>query len=187
MLFAATSRASARNARLRGSAPLGAYLSRDVTEAAPDHSRLSRIRQRLPLEVHTQACQWVLQVAQAKGVLRGQVLAIEATIGGQPGNEVDGAPGEREKWLPYLRRLAAAERLESPSDEDLRRFGERRTGKKVSNAEGLADGSGQPHHEHEGWPDALRLQGRARDRSGQCSGGERGDVPRATRRTADRS
>ena len=38
-----------------------------------------------------------------------------------------------EKWMKYLRRLAQAEGMENPTDEDLRRFDRKRKGKKVSN------------------------------------------------------
>jgi hypothetical protein len=40
-----------------------------------------------------------------------------------------------EQWAAYLRRLAKAEGLENPTDEDLRRFDRKRKDKKVSNAE----------------------------------------------------
>jgi transposase len=112
------------------------FLGLDLTAAAPEHSSLTRIRQRLPLEVHVQAFQWVLEVAQAKGVLRGKVLAIDATTleaNAAMKSMVRRVSGE--KWLAYLRRLAKAEGLDDPSDEDLRRFDRKRTDKKVSNAE----------------------------------------------------
>ncbi|HEY0300493.1 MAG TPA: transposase [Rhizomicrobium sp.] len=112
------------------------FLGLEVTAAAPDHSSLTRIRQRLPLEVHVQAFQWVLEVAQAKGVLRGKVLAIDATTleaNAAMKSMVRRVSGE--KWMAYLRRLAKAEGMDDPSDEDLRRFDRKRKDKKVSNAE----------------------------------------------------
>jgi transposase len=112
------------------------FLGLGSTMAAPDHSSLTRIRQRLPLEVHVQAFQWVLEVAQAKGVLHGKVLAIDATTleaNAAMKSMVRRVSGE--KWMKYLRRLAQAEGMENPTDEDLRRFDRRRKGKKVSNAE----------------------------------------------------
>ncbi len=112
------------------------FLGLEPTMAAPDHSSLTRIRQRLPLEVHVQAFQWVLEVAQAKGVLHGKVLAIDATTleaNAAMKSMVRRVSGE--KWMKYLRRLAQAEGMEHPTDEDLRRFDRKRKGKKVSNAE----------------------------------------------------
>jgi transposase len=112
------------------------FLGLEVTDAAPDHSSLTRIRQRLPLEVHLEAFQWVLDVAQTKGLLRGKVLAVDATTleaNAAMKSMVRRVSGE--KWAAYLRRLAKAEGLENPTDEDLRRFDRKRKDKKVSNAE----------------------------------------------------
>ena len=112
------------------------FLGLDVTEPTPDHSSLTRIRQRLPLTVHLQAFQWVLEVAVAKGLLRGKVLAIDATTleaNAAMKSMVRRVSGE--KWAAYLKRLAKAEGMENPTDEDLRRFDRKRKDKKVSNAE----------------------------------------------------
>jgi transposase len=112
------------------------FLGLEVTDAAPDHSSLTRIRQRLPLEVHLAAFQWVLDVAQTKGLLRGKVLAVDATTleaNAAMKSMVRRVSGE--KWAAYLRRLAKAEGLENPTDEELRRFDRKRKDKKVSNAE----------------------------------------------------
>src|SRR6516164_11171346 len=48
-----------------------AVLGLPLGEATPDHSSLTRIRQRLPLHVHEQAFLHVLQIAQDKKLLRG--------------------------------------------------------------------------------------------------------------------
>jgi hypothetical protein len=88
------------------------------------------------LEVHLEAFQWVLDVAQTKGLLRGKVLAVDATTleaNAAMKSMVRRVSGE--KWAAYLRRLAKAEGLENPTDEDLRRFDRKRKDKKVSNAE----------------------------------------------------
>lgn len=115
------------------------FLGLEVTEESPDHSSLTRIRQRLPLEVHLQAFQWVLDVARTKGLLRGKVLAIDATTleaNAAMKSMVRRVSGE--KWMAYLKRLAKAEGLENPTDEDLRRFDRKRKDKKVSNAEWMS-------------------------------------------------
>jgi transposase len=112
------------------------FLGLKLTAGAPEHSSLTRIRQRLPLEVHVQAFQWVLEVAQAKGVLRGKVLAIDATTleaNAAMKSMVRRVSGE--KWLAYLRRLAKAEGMDDPGDEELRRFDRKRKDKTVANAE----------------------------------------------------
>ena len=136
----ATSKASTRSARSPGSARTVCRCGRSwawrPTEAAPDHSSLTRIRQRLPLEVHLQAFQCVLDIARAKGLLRGKTLAIDATTleaNAAMKSMVRRVTGE--DWKAYLRRLAKAEGIDDPSDEDLRRFDRKRKDKKVRNTE----------------------------------------------------
>ena len=113
-----------------------AFLGLGLSEDAPDHSSLTRIRKRLPLAVHIQAFTLVLEMARQKGLLRGKTLAVDATTleaNAAMKSMVHRVTGE--DWKAYLRRLAKAEGIEDPSDEELRRFDRRRKGKKVSNAE----------------------------------------------------
>ena len=112
------------------------FLGLQVSEAAPDHSSLTRIRKRLPLEVHAQAFTIMLEIARAKGVLKGKTIAVDSTTleaNAAMKSMVNRVSGE--DWMAYLRRLAKAEGLEDPTDEELRRFDRRRKGKKVSNEE----------------------------------------------------
>jgi transposase len=115
------------------------FLGLEVGESAPDHSSLTRIRQRLPLEVHLKLFTVVLEVARAKGMLRGKTIAVDATTleaNAAMKSMVRRASGE--DWKAYLRRLAKAEGMENPTDEDLRRFDRKRKDKKVSNAEWMS-------------------------------------------------
>jgi transposase len=110
------------------------FLGLELSEAAPDHSSLTRIRQRLPLAVHMQAFTLVLEIARAKGLLRGKTLAVDATTleaNAAMKSMVHRVTGE--DWKAYLRRLAKADGIEDPTDDELRRFDRRRKGKKVSN------------------------------------------------------
>ena len=110
------------------------FLGLELSEAAPDHSSLTRIRQRLPLAVHMQAFTLVLEIARAKGLLRGKTLAVDATTleaNAAMKSMVHRVTGEH--WKAYLRRLAKADGIEDPTDDELRRFDRRRKGKKVSN------------------------------------------------------
>lgn len=112
------------------------FLGLEPTDEAPDHSSLTRIRKRLPLEVHLQVFTMVLEVAQAKGMMRGKILAVDATsleANAAMKSIVRRATGE--KWEKYLQRLAKAEGLENLTAEELRRFDKKRKNKKVSNAE----------------------------------------------------
>jgi len=112
------------------------FLGLEVGEGAPDHSSLTRIRQRLPLEVHLKVFTMLLDVAREKGILRGKTLAIDATTleaNAAMKSMVRRTTGE--DWKAYLRRLAKAEGIEDPSDDELRRFDRKRKDKKVSNTE----------------------------------------------------
>jgi len=112
------------------------FLRLQLSESAPEHSSLTRIRKRLPLEVHVQAFTILLEMARQKGLVRGKTIAVDATTleaNAAMKSMVHRVSGE--DWKAYLRRLAQAEGIEDPSDEDLRRFDRKRTDKKVSNAE----------------------------------------------------
>src|SRR5687767_4450039 len=58
--------------RCSDSLSLRAFLGIPWNEATPDHSSLTKIRQRLPLEVHEQVFLFVLQLAQQKKLVRGK-------------------------------------------------------------------------------------------------------------------
>ena len=116
-----------------------AFVGVEISESAPDHSSLTRIRQRLPLEIHLQVFQLVLEAAKEHGLLRGKTIAVDATTleaNAAMKSMVRRVSGE--DWKAYLRRLAEAEGLDDPSDEDLRRFDRKRKDKKVSNKEWMS-------------------------------------------------
>jgi len=110
------------------------FLGIPLTEATPDHSSLTRIRQRLPLDEHEHVFLHVLRIAQDKKLLRGKTVAVDATT-----LEANAAmrgivrKDTGEDYKQYLKRLMAAEGIDNPSDEEIRRFDKRRKDKKVSN------------------------------------------------------
>jgi transposase len=53
--------------------------SGDTGEETPDHTSLTCVRDRLPLEVHTAGVQWVLALAAEKKLLPGKTVAIDST------------------------------------------------------------------------------------------------------------
>jgi transposase len=120
--------------RCHDSRSLAEFLGVPVHEETPDHSSLSRIHVRLPLEVHEAMFQFVLQLAAEKSLLRGKTVAVDSTM-----LEADAAMKSivrrdtGEDWKTYLRGLAAEAGIENPTDEELRRFDKRRKDKKVSN------------------------------------------------------
>ena len=91
------------------------------TELTPDHSSLTKVRQRLPEVVHEQVFAWVLQLAQAKGLRPGKTTGVDSTF--LEANASLKAIERRDTgddWKAYLRKLAAEAGIENPSDEDLR-------------------------------------------------------------------
>ncbi len=112
------------------------FLGVPISEDSPDHSSLTRIRQRLPLEVHVRCFQMVLEIARQKGILRGKTLAVDSTM--LEANAAMKSMVHRvseKNWRTYLKQLAKEAGIENPSDDDLRRLDRNRKGKKVSNEE----------------------------------------------------
>ena len=123
--------------RCADSLSLREFIGIPLTEDTPDHSSLTRVRDRLPLETHTAVFQWVLALAAEKKLLPGKTVAVDATT-----LEADAAMKSivrrdtGEDWNEYLRRLMKErEGAENPTDEELRRFDKQRKDKRVSNEE----------------------------------------------------
>jgi transposase len=123
--------------RCGDSLSLREFLGTPLTEDTPDHSSLTRVRERLPLAVHAEVFQMVLKMAAEKGLLKGKTVAVDSTT-----LEADAAMktivrrNTGENWNDYLRRLLQDEEgVENPTDEELRRFDRRRKDKRVSNEE----------------------------------------------------
>ena len=94
------------------------------------------IRQRLPQIVFDEVFTFILRLLQEADLLHGKAFGIDATtLEANAAMKSIVRKDNGEDWKEYLRRLAAAEGIEDPSDEDLRRLDRRRKGKKVSNKE----------------------------------------------------
>lgn len=122
--------------RCADSRSLQAFLGYLPTQATPDHSSLSRIRQRLPEVVHENVFAFVLHLAEAKGLglLAGKTVAIDATL--LEANAAMKSIRRRDTnddWKAYVTKLAAEAGLTDPTDAELRRFDKQRKDKKVSN------------------------------------------------------
>jgi transposase len=109
------------------------YLPQETT---PDHSSLTKVRQRLPPLVHEQVFEFVLGLAGVKGLLCGKTVGIDSTF--LEANAAMKSIQRRDTgddWKAYLRKLAAEAGIEDASEEDLRRFDRQRKDKRVSNEE----------------------------------------------------
>src|ERR1043166_3183495 len=56
------------------------FLGLGMSERAPDHSSLTVIRQRLPLELHEEVFAFVLRILVECGLYDGKTLAVDATM-----------------------------------------------------------------------------------------------------------
>ncbi len=120
--------------RCADSRSLQAFLGQPLDQATPDHSSLTKVRQRLPAILHERVFEFVLQLADQQGLLHGQTVGVDATL--LEANAAMKTIVRRDNgddWKAYLRQLAAAAGMENPSDEELRRFDRQRRDKKVSN------------------------------------------------------
>lgn len=121
--------------RCSDSLSLRAFLGTPWKEATPDHSSLTKIRQRLPLEIHEQVFVLVLKLAQQKRLLRGKTVAVDATtLEANAAMRTIVRKDTGEDWKEYLKRLMAEEGIENPTDEEIRHFDKKRK-KRVSNKE----------------------------------------------------
>lgn len=126
--------------RCADSLSLREFLGLAATESSPDHSSLTRVRNRLPLELHVEVFRLVLEIATDANLLQGKQVAVDAsTLEANAAMKSIVRRDTGEDWKQYLKRLMQEEGLidedDDPSDEDLRRFDKQRKDKKVSNAE----------------------------------------------------
>ena len=127
--------------RCADSLSLRSFLGLALTEASPDHSSLSYIRQRLPREIHDAVFAKVLAIAHAKQLLVGTTVAVDSTT--LEANAAMKSIIRRdtgEDYQAYLTRLMREEGLveegEEPNAEERRKFDKTRK-KTASNDEWL--------------------------------------------------
>lgn len=120
--------------RCADSLALREFLGIALTERTPDHSTLTRIRKRLPLEVHEQMFALVLGIARRHKLLRGKTLLVDATT--LEANAAMRSIVRRdtgENWTEYVTRLAKDDGLEDLTREELARYDQQRADKKAGN------------------------------------------------------
>ncbi len=109
------------------------FLGLELEEAAPDHSTISRTRRLIDLETHQRVFAWVLERLAKGGLLIGKTLGIDATT--LEANAAMRSIVRRETGASYeefLKGLAAASGIRTPTREALARL-DRRRKKKTSN------------------------------------------------------
>ena len=122
--------------RVADSLSLRSFLDLELTEAAPDHSTLSRTRRRIDVETHEAVFTWILERLSAAGLVRGKTVGIDATT--LEANAAMRSIERRdtgESYEAFVRSLAEASGVETPTRADLARFDRSRKNKKTSNKE----------------------------------------------------
>ena len=119
--------------RVADSLSLRRFLGYGLTDATPDHSSLTRIRQRLPKEVHDLAFDLVLRALAQAGLVKGRTVGVDATT-----LEANAAlrsivrKDTGQSYDDYLDELAKASGIEEPTREDRAKL-DRKRPKKGSN------------------------------------------------------
>jgi transposase len=106
--------------RCADSLSLRRFLGLALDESTPDHSSLSRIRTRLPLEVHDAVFGWVLGVLAEKGLIDGKTLGVDATT--LEANAALRSIVRRdtgESYESFLKELARQSGIETPTRAEL--------------------------------------------------------------------
>src|SRR5882724_2578571 len=121
--------------RLADSLALRRFVGIALDEYTPDHSTISRTRRLIDLDTHREVFVWVLGVLADRGLLKGQRIAIDATT--LEANAAMRSIVRRdtgESYEDFLRGLAKASGIETPTREDLVRL-DRKRKKRTSNQE----------------------------------------------------
>jgi transposase len=112
------------------------FLGYDLTEATPEQSSFTVIRQRLSLEIIQAVHQVVLSMLRGHGLLRGRQLGIDSSV--IEANASLRALQHRnteESYWEYVKKLAAEAGVDPEDPKAVRRFDKKRTGRKTSNEE----------------------------------------------------
>src|SRR6202522_4375556 len=128
--------------RMADSLALRRFVGVGLDEDTPDHSTISRTRRLIDLDTHREVFGWVLGVLADRGLVKGKRIAIDATT-----LEADAAMRSivrrdtGESYEEFLRGLAKASGIETPSREDLARL-DRKRKKRMSNKEWASPADG---------------------------------------------
>src|SRR6202011_5143632 len=121
--------------RLKDALSLRRFLGIGLDEETPDHSTISRTRRLIDVETHQQVFSWVLGLLADRALLQGKRIGIDATT--LEANAAMRSIVRRdtgEMYEEFLRGLAKASGIETPTREDLARL-DRKRKKRTSNKE----------------------------------------------------
>ena len=119
--------------RLADSLALRRFVGIALDEDTPDHSTISRTRRLIDLDSHREVFTWVLGVLADRGLLKGQRIAIDATrLEANAAMRSIVRRDRGESYEEFLRGLAKASGIETPTREELVRL-DRKRKKRTSN------------------------------------------------------
>jgi len=116
--------------RAADSSGVRSFLGLGLTEAAPDHSTISRTRRLIDLETHRAVFTWIVQCLGIAGLIKGKTLAIDATT--LEANAALRSIVRRdtgESYNDFLIKLAQASGIETPTRADLAKLDRKRKNK----------------------------------------------------------
>jgi transposase len=124
--------------RCADSLSLRAFLGIPLEDSTPDHSTLTNTRNRLPQEVFDEVFQFVLRVAVDKKLLAGKTVGVDSTtLEANAAMKSIVRRDTSEDWKQYVTRLMKEDGIieadHEPTDEEVRRYDQKRKNKRVSN------------------------------------------------------
>lgn len=122
--------------RCADSLSIRGYLGYSLTEATPDHSSLTVIRERLSVEQLEAIHQVLLKALRAHGLLHGRKLGIDSSvIEANASLRALESRNTAESYWEYVKRLAEEAGIDAGDMKAVRRFDRQREGRKTSNQE----------------------------------------------------
>jgi len=122
--------------RCSDSLSLRTFLGLEPQANTPDHSSLSRTRQRIDLETHQAVFDWVLKRLAEYELLKGRTLGVDAsTMEANAAMRSIVRKETGETYREFLTGLAKESGIQTPTSQDLARLDRKRKGKRCGNDE----------------------------------------------------
>ena len=130
--------------RLQDSLSVRDFVGLGLTESVTDHSSMTRIRQRLPLEVYRQVFGRLQGLLAKNKLFSGKLLGVDSsTLEANASLRAIVRRDTGENSLEMLKAMAREEGVEAETREELASFDRKRSGKKLSNREWLSTTDGE--------------------------------------------
>ena len=122
--------------RCRDSLSVREFVGLGITDSAPDHSSMTRIRQRLPLETHHAVFEHLQKLLAKHKLFSGKFLGVDSsTMEANASLKAIVRRDTGENYQEMLLRLAQESGMETPTKAQLIAFDKKRKGKTLSNAD----------------------------------------------------